>query len=287
MDRLDLGQGCVEASITRELVMGVEDEMHQVAVANRMLAELGLASGITASLGHVSIRCESNADEFIVKGRGYENDTLSFMRDDDMVVCDLDGFKVAGPKMVTQCTEVQLHACIYKTHPDVRSIVHVHPRFTVLASVLQKPIVPMCREGAELVSRPIPIYPHYKLILSPQDGMEVAETLGDSRVALLEGHGAVTTGVTARESVMSMYQLEEQARMNWYAYCAAGPDHRRISTELLDEERNAQPTSELVHFQRSERGDAAKGADRGVWSYHTYFIERKMEAESVLGEFIR
>jgi len=259
----------------------VEDAMHQVAVANRVLAELGLASGITASLGHASLRLADDQDHFVVKGRGYDIDALAVMRDDDMVVCNLEGYKVAGEEHLTQCTEVQLHACIYTTHPEVHSIVHVHPRFTVLAGILQKDIVPMCREGAETVNRVLPIYPHFKLILSREDGMEVAETMGASNIVLLEGHGAATSGTSLREAVMTMYQLEEQARMNWYAYCAAGKDHRRISEELLAESRDAAPTSSLPHFQHSARGDAAKGADKGVWNYQTYLIEQQMAAETV------
>lgn len=264
-----------------EVASTIEEAMHQVAVANRVLAELGLASGITASLGHASLRLPGDQDHFVVKGRGYDIDALVVMKDDDMVVCDLDGYKVAGAENLTQCTEVQLHACIYKTHPEVHSIVHVHPRFTVLASVLQKEIVPMCREGAETVNKTLPVYPHFKLILSEKDGMEVAETMGSSNIVLLEGHGAATSGPSLREAVMTMYQLEEQARMNWYAYCAAGKDHRRIPEELLAEDRNAQPTSSLPHFQQSTRGDAAKGADKGVWAYQTHLIEQQMTKESV------
>ena len=30
----------------------------------------------------------------------------------------------------------KIHSCIYKTRPDVQSVVHVHPRFIVLMSVL-------------------------------------------------------------------------------------------------------------------------------------------------------
>ena len=71
----------------------------------------------------------------------------------------------------------------------------------------------------------LPIYPHVKTIQSDAEGMEVANLLGDSRAMLLLGHGAVTTGKSLSEAVMGMAQLEEQARMNYLAYCAQGKDY--------------------------------------------------------------
>src|SRR5438034_1491589 len=92
----------------------------EVAIANRVLAEVGLATGAMASLGHASMRLPSQPDRFLVKGRGYEIDALALMRPEDMVVCDLNGYKVDGPPGSTQCREVQMHSCLYKTRPDVQ-----------------------------------------------------------------------------------------------------------------------------------------------------------------------
>ena len=56
------------------------DVKYQVAVANRVLWVLGLASGVTASLGHASWRVPEQPDRFVVKGRGYAMDALAAMR---------------------------------------------------------------------------------------------------------------------------------------------------------------------------------------------------------------
>jgi ribulose-5-phosphate 4-epimerase/fuculose-1-phosphate aldolase len=247
--------------------MSFEDIKYEVAVANRVLAELGLATGVLASLGHTSMRVPERPDLFIVKGRGYQIDALAAMRPEEMIVCDLDGFKVEGPPRTMQCFEVQMHSCIYKTHPDVQSVTHVHPRYTVLMSVLQAPLRPMCQEGAQLVTRPLPVYPHVKTVQSEEEGMEVALLLGDSKAVLLEGHGAATIGGSPEESVMTMLQLEEQARMNWYARCSDGPDHRSIPLPLVDEMSDRTPASELPHFK-----DVISDVERtvgGVWQYYS------------------
>src|SRR5919202_6249191 len=104
---------------------------YDVAVANRVLVELGFATGVLASLGHASMRVPSQPDRFVVKGRGYKIDALAAMQPEDMVVCDLEGYKVDGPPGSTQCFEVKMHSCIYRARPDVQAVVHVHPRYTV------------------------------------------------------------------------------------------------------------------------------------------------------------
>lgn len=243
----------------------LDDAMRQVAIANRILSDVGLAVGVTAALGHVSIRVPGDPERFVVKGRQYEVDALAVMRPEDMVVCDLEGFLVQSRPGLTQCSEVKIHSCIYKTRPDVHSVVHVHPRYTVLMSTLGQTLVPMCQEGAQLVRRPLPVYPHTKTIQSDDEGMEMVEVMGNEAIILLQGHGAVTTGATAAESVTSMMQLEEQARMNYPAYCAEGPDHTRLPDELVDEMSNRTPLHELPHFSEVLQGREPQRD--GIWNY--------------------
>jgi ribulose-5-phosphate 4-epimerase/fuculose-1-phosphate aldolase len=243
----------------------LEDVKHEVATANRVLANLGLATGVTAALGHASMRVPSEPNHFFVKGREYEFDALAIMEPDDMVMCDTEGFLIAGRSGLTQCSEVKIHACIYKTRPQVQAVVHVHPRYTILMSVLTGSLKPMRQEGAQLVRHALPIYPHVKTIQSDAEGMELANLLGDSRAILLRGHGAVTTGSSLSEAVMGMAQLEEQAQMNYLAYCAEGKGYSYLSDDLLDEMLNRTPLYEQPHFKDVLKGRAAQRD--GIWNY--------------------
>ena len=251
------------------MVSQLDDVKRQVAIANRVLAEMGLATGVLASLGHASMRVPDEADRFVVKGRGYEIDALARVVPDGMVVCDLEGYKVDGPAGITQCFEVQIHSAIYKARQDVQSIVHVHPRFAVVMSILGAALAPMCREGMDLVERPVPVYPHNKLILTEQDGIEVAQTLGDaSKVLLLQGHGAISVGASLGEAVMNMAHLEEQARMNWYALAAAGPGHPTVTEAQLREDRAQPRTADLPHFQDLVTAGRTEAAVGGAWKHY-------------------
>jgi hypothetical protein len=47
----------------------LEEVKLQVAQANRVLSDVGLATGVTLTLGHASMRVPSQPDRFVVKGR--------------------------------------------------------------------------------------------------------------------------------------------------------------------------------------------------------------------------
>jgi ribulose-5-phosphate 4-epimerase/fuculose-1-phosphate aldolase len=228
--------------------MNLDEVKREVALGSRILSMTGLASGIRASLGHVSLRDPNNPDHFVVKGRGYEIDVLSRMRPENMVVCDLNGYLVDGPPGTVQCNEVMIHACVFKARPEINSIVHVHPPYSVLLTILGVPLVPMALEGIRLVRRPLPIYPHTALITSLEQGQEMTRCLGSATAVQLLGHGATTVGKTMEESVTAMLQLEHQAEMNYRACLISGKDHPRIPDALIDEYLQWKPLSE-PHFQ--------------------------------------
>jgi ribulose-5-phosphate 4-epimerase/fuculose-1-phosphate aldolase len=242
-----------------------DETRREAAVGTRLLVDFGLATGVRASLGHVSVRVPGDPTKFVVKGRGYRLDTLARMRPDDLVVCDLEANLVDGSPEIIPCTEVKIHSCIYKARPDVQSVVHVHPKFTVIMSVLGKPIRSMCNEGNSLVMDPIPVYPRQKIITTDEEGTEVARLLGSGRVVLLFGHGAVTAGSSMEQSVTDMIHLEHQAEMNYYACAMAGPDHPYVSRELVLDYSSGPSHYELPHFQQAV-AKAGMPKYRGVWA---------------------
>jgi ribulose-5-phosphate 4-epimerase/fuculose-1-phosphate aldolase len=262
----------------------LRDTKYQVAIANRILPKLGLASGVLASIGHASMRVESQPDQFVVKGRGYEIDALAAVQPEGMVVCDLDGYVVDSPAGISQCQEVKMHSCIYRTYPDVQAVVHVHPRYAVIMTVVPATLVPVCIEGARFVRTPLPIFPRPHLILSDDDGMQVANLLGTNKAILLRGHGTASVGNTLEEAVMTVAALEEQAKMNWYAYCAAGPEHGRLSDEEIDEYvDNYAKIPELPHLKASiaqqagPRSTLPTGQAGGAWAYLSRLVTDEME----------
>lgn len=245
--------------------MTLDDIRYQVAIGSRILHLTGLSSGVRASMGHVSLRDPSDPNRFVVKGRGYEIDVLSRMRPEHMVVCDLNGYLIDGSPGVLQCNEVMIHASVFKARSDVNSVVHVHPPFCVMLTVLGIPIVPVVLEGLRLVRKPLPVYPHTALITSESQGAEMARFLGQARAVHLLGHGVTTVGKTIEESVTAMIQLEHQAMMNYHACAVAGRDHARISDELIEEYLEWKPLAE-PHFQEAVARLGPANMGGSIWS---------------------
>ncbi len=261
--------------MSREL----DDVKYQVAVANRVLSEMGLCTHILASLGHASMRVPNQPDLFIVKGRGYKMDALAVVRPEDMIVVNTEGEMVDGPVGTSQCYEVKMHSCIYRERPDVQAVVHTHPRFTNVMGLLGAKLKPMSNEGHALVRNDIPVYPHSKLILSEEDGMGVVQVMGNNPAALLRGHGAVTAGKSLEDAVMTMLHLEEQSRLNWYAYCAAGPNYNGIPDADMDEfAAGFRGMREQPHLKGplSRFTVGGPGQPGGVWAYYSDIVSKDM-----------
>jgi len=146
----------------------------------------------------------------------------------------------------------------------------------VLMSVLQNGIKPMAQEGARLVTKPLPMYPRTKIITSEEEGQEVASLLGDGETCLLLGHGAVTASTAGVEgAVLTMVHLEHQARLNYMAMCAAGPNHPSIPLHLAEETALARPEAE-PHI-KARLVDVPGGRPRGgIWAYFREVVTADM-----------
>lgn len=128
--------------------------------------------------------------------------------------------------------------------------------------------------GIELVRTPLPIYPHARTVTTEEHGLEVAALLGDSRAILLTGHGATAIGDSLEGSVMTMVQLEEQARANFDACCALGPNYPSIPDALIDEFHEVVPAFDLPHFKGAFRPPTRRPG--GVWAYYVDMVSQDL-----------
>ena len=242
----------------------LEEILEHVALANRMLYEMDLADSSTIERGHVSYRLPDEPDKFVIKGLG---PALSMTEAEHMVIVDMEGFKQGGPETMNLPNEVKMHSCLLRERPEINSVVHVHPRYTVLMSVLQEQLGPMCIEGMQMFAKGIPMFPSPRLIIHEKDGAEVASLMGDADAIMLQGHGAATVGGDMEDAMLNMLYLEEQARMNYLAFCAVGKDHAVIAPEQREEfVANMRSMSEAEHLKPEVAPTARKPS--GIWNHY-------------------
>ena len=119
------------------------------------------------------------------------------MRPSDMVMVDLEGRRIAGKRDVS--SEIGMHLLIYRQRPDIRGIVHAHPRtatgFAAAGIPLNKPLVcevviglgsiPLAKYGTpgtpELAEALAPLVPQYDAILMSNHGVVTYGSDGNGR----------------------------------------------------------------------------------------------------------
>jgi hypothetical protein len=64
--------------------------------------------------------------------------------------------------------------------------------------------------------------------------------------------------------------------MNWYAYCAAGPNYPTIPKDLVDEAMyRSIPFEELPHFQ-GQGADSHRQAGNAVFNHYAEIVSRDL-----------
>lgn len=160
---------------------------------------------IAATDGNLSVRLDE--DRVLVTPTGMSKGA---MKTADMVIVDMDGRQIKGRRTVT--SEIGMHLLIYRMRPDVRAVVHAHPRtatgFAAAGIALNQPLV--CEVVIGLGQ--IPLAPY-----GTPGTPELAETLRplipDYDAILMANHGVVTYGSDLMCAYMKMETVEHFAEI--------------------------------------------------------------------------
>ncbi|WP_123023965.1 class II aldolase/adducin family protein [Mycolicibacterium stellerae] len=183
-----------------------------VATACRILAQQDLVADV---LGHVSVRLDT--DRILLRCRGPQDRGLLFTIADDIREIDLDGRgDLDGGYAVPN--EFHIHTELFRAHPEIKAVVHAHPRDVVIADLagveLRQTFGAYNIPASRLAHRGVPVYPRSVLIRTPQLGRAVAAAIGDAGVGILRGHGVVTVGDSVEQATMRALDLAELSRIS-------------------------------------------------------------------------
>lgn len=162
--------------------------------------------GLTAAFGgNLSIKF---GNKIFIKATGSIMDDLNL---EQVSVIDLEGRQLSE---VRPSSEWRLHLFIYKERADVKAIAHLHPPYSITASILLKEDLPIITPEAEIYLKKIPIIP-FKPAGSEKLAKEVAKYMKKHDAVILERHGIVTVGKSLREAYYKAELVEESAKI-WY-----------------------------------------------------------------------
>lgn len=231
---------------------------------------LGAFEMTHAALGHVSYRIEGT-DTMLIKGKGPNEAGLRYARTRDIVKVDFDANMLDGPDDLQPPSESFLHIWIYKTRPDVKSVVHVHPEHAVLLTITRKEIFPIygAYHGSSGLARDgVPVYQSSRTIADDQLGQDFAKVMGNHNAALMLGHGIAAAGNGIEQSTLNALNLEILARMMYKAYLVGTPQ------PIPESDRNV--TREMPEGRRTRGSAGGVEGMMATWRYYVALAEDKL-----------
>jgi L-ribulose-5-phosphate 4-epimerase len=118
--------------------------------------------------------------------------------------------------------EWPIHTAIHARRPDALAVAHVHAPFTTVFAIAEREFRPVTITGATLLGEGVPLFNELGLVVTPEQGQRLAETLGPRRALLMRGHGGVVAGGSLEEVVHAALTLEDNCLKAWQA-AAFGP----------------------------------------------------------------
>jgi ribulose-5-phosphate 4-epimerase/fuculose-1-phosphate aldolase len=165
--------------------------------------------------GHVSIRVPRDPDHFYMKPHSFGFDEIT---PENMVLCNLDGEKVGGTGR--KHSEVYIHSEIYKSRPDVNSVIHAHPTYAVAFSATGKNLQPISQPSVAFADG-LPYFDEaIDLIRTPALGLGVANSLGQCKAVLMRNHGVSVVGSSVEEATILLIMLENACQIQLAAMSA-------------------------------------------------------------------
>jgi ribulose-5-phosphate 4-epimerase/fuculose-1-phosphate aldolase len=158
--------------------------------------------------GHGSAR--RDAGSFYINSGASVRATLTAA---DIVAIDLDGRLCEGD--AAPPLEFPLHAEIYRARPDVGAVLHTHPQWSTLLTMVGAPYQPVFPQGALLGA--VPVLDSPLSVNTRPMGARAAAALGAGRALLLKSHGAVVTGGDLLEAFALAIYLEDNASRQYRA----------------------------------------------------------------------
>lgn len=185
--------------------------LEELALANHILVNEGVLDGF----GHISARHPTNNERFLIA----RSMAPALVKPEDIVEVDLNG-EVHDSQGRRTYVERFIHSAIYKARPDVMSVVHSHSPAVIPFGVTGARLRPICHMSGFLGA----VTPVFEIRYSAGEstdllvsnqllGDALASVLGQANVALMRGHGSVTTGNSIRQAVFRGIYTESNARL--------------------------------------------------------------------------
>lgn len=185
-----------------------------------LMNSLGINQGTS---GNISIR---HGDGLLITPTSVPYDQIEV---EDIVHLTLDGV-ATGRKRPS--SEWRFHCDIMRERTDVNAIVHTHPTYCAVLSIMHMPIPPIHYMVAAAGGHDIRCAP-YAIFGSEELSRNAVAALRDRRACLLAHHGMIAVGSTLEKAMWLAVEVETLARQ--YHGCLQLGEPPLLSIEQIEE----------------------------------------------------
>ncbi len=170
----------------------------------RMLAQ----SDIIDYNGHASIRLDDK--RVLINVGSCQRSRLTV---EDICTIDFDGKVLEGKGKPP--LEFHLHCGIYRARPDIKAVVHAHPKWSTFLTMVGESYKPVYAQGSLVY--PVPVLDSPNSINTRAMADRLAATLGPRPAVMMKSHGAATVGKDIVEAFVLANYLEENSYRQYMA----------------------------------------------------------------------
>ena len=171
---------------------------------------------VGAAGGNLSVRIPGK-NIFLVTASGV---SLRDINLENIVVVDGEGNTIEALQGLRPSKEIGFHLAIYKIKPEINAVVHVHPVFTTVYTIVRKK-VPLCTVSAKLKVKQGAIVPELdpgSKKLQEQISQAVKQAPADTTVLLMEKHGLVAYSSNLCGAFDDAELVEDTAKIAYFGF---------------------------------------------------------------------
>lgn len=188
-----------------------EKDKQAILKCAKWMSERGYFGCQRGSGGNISIRIH-NENMIAITPTSQPYQSLSL---DDICLVDYDSNLIEG--RLAPSIETAMHLNIYKGRPEISAVIHSHPVFASVLSIINQPIPALFDEIVFEIGESVEIIP-YAISGSADLANNVVGLLGNQSFCyIIQNHGALSMGKNIDRAWKNTELLEKVAQVYYYA----------------------------------------------------------------------
>lgn len=188
----------------------------RLALAFRLFSKFGFEESVA---GHITLRDPVEPDHFWVNPFGL---AFSMLKSSDLIFVNPQGKVIdGGPNRHLNQAAFMIHHAIHTARPDVNCAAHSHSLYGRAFCTFGRELDILTQDSCAFY-KDHAVYRQFKgIVMSEEEGLNVASALGSGKACLLQNHGLLTCGESIEAAVYWFTSLEKCCRIQLLTDAAA------------------------------------------------------------------